>query len=308
MKQFVNTFTVLLLLFSGCMTTSAQDNIKMKYVPGPKDLEELSEKLVELESNEISTINDIKDYVKQVENFAVEYYLGPGKKRDIESIDKKDVTVKALRDVKNYADKMANGSTREMMECGILNTVIYHYNTGLNSERLSGQIDLPVVDAVTDEIQAWQKLENTLSDYYGYSAFMESQGGSMAYLAATGSAWNLAEARYNDTNMLLRAGFGRGFRSFQMIDNIKKNANETAKDLTSKATDLLDCEDDFKASPYYKEVSKGLTEACENLKTDMDAWINARVRLVACLEDQLIGISETQKLLTQIKKIGTPEQ
>lgn len=303
MKLLVNTFTVLLLLFSGCMATSAQDNLKMKYVPTAEDLEELTEKLIELESNELLTINDINDYVKQVENFAVEYYHG-----DVKSMDKKDVTVKALRDVKKYAEKKAYGSTHDMMECGILNTVIYHYNTGLNSKKLCGQIELPVVGAVTDEIQAWQKLENTLSDYYAYSAFMENQGGSMASIIATGSAWNLAEARYHDTNMLLKAGFGRGFRGFHMIDNIKKNATETVENLTSIANDLLDCEDDFKASPYYKEVSKGLTEACENLKTDMDTWINSRIKFVSCLEDQLIGISETQKLLTQIKKIATPEQ
>lgn len=303
MKRLVNTFTVLLLLFSGCMSTSAQDNLKTKYVPTPKDMEVLSEKLIELESNELSTINDIKDYVKQVENLAVEYYHG-----NIASMDKKDVTAKALRDVKNYAEKLSNGSTRDMMECGILNTVIYHYNAGLNSKKLCGQIDLPVVDAVTGEIQAWQKLENTLSDYYAYCGFMESQGGSMANLVATGSAWKLAEARYNDTNLLLRAGFGRGFRGSYMFDTIKKNANETVEYLTSKAKDLLDCEDDFKASPYYKEVSKGMTEACKNLKTDMEAWINSRTRLVACLEEQLIGINETQKLLSKIKEIGTPEQ
>ena len=32
MKRLVNIFTVLLLLFSGSMATSAQDNLKMKYV------------------------------------------------------------------------------------------------------------------------------------------------------------------------------------------------------------------------------------------------------------------------------------
>lgn len=298
MKQLVNTLTVILLLSSGLSTATANDRLKTKYVPTAEDMEELSEKLIELESNELLTINDINDYVKQVENFAVEYYHG-----DVKSMDKKDVTDKALRDVKKYAEKKANGSTRDMMECGILNTVIYHYNTGLNSKKLCGQIELPVVGAVTDEIQAWQKLENTLSDYYAYSAFMWNQGGSMASIIATGSAWRLAEARYNDTNMLLKAGFGRGFRDFYTIDTIKKNASETVENLTSEANDLLDCDDDFKASPYYKEVSKGLTEACENLQADMDAWINSRIKLVACLEDQLIGINETQKLLTEIKKI-----
>lgn len=298
MKQLVNTLTVILLLSSGLSTATANDRLKTKYVPTAEDMEELSEKLIELESNELLTINDINDYVKQVENFAVEYYHG-----DVKSMDKKDVTDKALRDVKKYAEKKANGSTRDMMECGILNTVIYHYITGLNSKKLCGQIELPVVGAVTDEIQAWQKLENTLSDYYAYSAFMGNQGGSMASIIATGSAWRLAEARYNDTNMLLKAGFGRGFRDFYTIDTIKKNASETVENLTSEANDLLDCDDDFKASPYYKEVSKGLTEACENLQADMDAWINSRIKLVACLEDQLIGINETQKLLTEIKKI-----
>ena len=90
MKRLVNTFTVLLLLFYGSMATSAQDNLKKKYVPTTKDLEELSEKLIELESNELLTINDINNYVKQVENFVVKYYHG-----NIASMDKKDVTVNA---------------------------------------------------------------------------------------------------------------------------------------------------------------------------------------------------------------------
>ena len=303
MKRLVNTFTAISLLFFGLLTTNANAELRTKYAPTPKDMEELAQKLINLESNELSTINNIKDYIKQVQHFAVEYYH-----RDTASMSEKFVADKALRDVKDYAEKKASGSTRDMMECGILNTVIYHYNIGLNSIKLRGQIDLPVVRAVTDEIEAWQKLENTLSDYYAYCGFLECQGGSMASGFATGRAWTLAEARYNDTNMLLKAGFGRGFRGFHMIDDIKKNANETVKDLTTIAKDLLDCEDDFKNSPYYKEVSNSLSEACKNLQTDMDAWIKARTSLVSCLDDQLIGINETLKLLSQIKTIGKPEQ
>ncbi len=304
MKRLVNTFTALLLMFSGLMTISANDELKTKYVPTAKDMEEFSQKLIELESNELSTFNDIKDYIKQVENYAMEYYHG-----NKSSMSKRDVASLALRDVQQYADKIkADGSTRDMMECGILYTVIFHYNTYLNSDELSGQIYLPVVSAVMHEVETWQKLENTLTDYYAYSAFMESQGGSMANIVATGSAWNIAEARYKDTNMLLNAGIADGARSFPMIDEIKRNANETVNFLISTAKDLLDCENDFKESTYYKEVSKGLTEACDNLKTDMEAWIIARLSVVGCLEERSIGIDATFKLLTQIKKIGTPEQ
>ena len=304
MKRLVNTFTVLLLLFSGLTTTSANDEIKRKYAPTPKDMQELSEKLIELESNELSTIDDIKEYIKQIENFAVDYYHG-----DISSMSKRYVADLALNDVKKYADDTKlSGSTRDMMECGILHTAIYHYKTALNSVELRGQIDLPVVDAVTHEIEAWQKLENTLCEYYAYSAFMQHQGGSLAQIGATGSAWSLAEARYNDTEMLLKAGFARRARNFPMVDDIGKKADETVKSLTATAKDLMDCDDDFKESAYYKEVSKGLTEACEKLSADMEAWINARISVVGCLEEQGIGIGETFKLLSKIKEIGTPEQ
>ncbi|MBO4723464.1 MAG: hypothetical protein J5629_11140 [Muribaculaceae bacterium] len=267
-------------------------------------MEVLSEKLIELESIELLTIDDIKGYIKQVENFAADYYHG-----SMSSMSKKDVAYRALNDVKKYADKTkASGSTRDMMECGILHTAVYHYKTALNSEELRAQIDLPVVDAVTHEIEAWQKLENTLCEYYAYSAFMQHQGGSLAQIGATGSTWSLAEARYNDTEMLQKAGFARRARNFPMVDDIRKKADETVKSLTATAKDLLDCDDDFKTSPYYNEVSKGLTAACENLSADMGAWINARISVVGCLEEQGIGIGETFKLLDNIIKIGSPEQ
>lgn len=303
MKRLVNTLTVLMLLSSGLINANANDEIKTKYNPYVKNVAGLSEKLIELDSNELSTIDDIKNYIKQVENLAEIYHQGTQPK------SKTKKALEALFDVENYADKTkASGSTRDMMECGILHTAIYHYKTAINSEKLRAQIDLPVVDAVTHEIEAWQKLENTLCEYYSYSAFMQHQGGSLAQIGATGSAWSLAEARYNDTEMLLTAGFAQRARNFPMVNDIRKKADETVKSLTATAKDLMDCDDDFKENTYYKEVSKGLTEACENLSTDMQTWINARISVVGCLEEQGIGIGETLKLLDNIKKIGAPEQ
>ncbi len=304
MKLLTNALTALLLLFSCLVATDANAEMRRQYAPTPQDLEELSEKLIELESNELLTIDDLKDYIKQVEDFAVAYYHA--KKS---TMDKRMLASRALEDVKKYADEIkANGSTRDMMECGFLNTAICHYYIAINSNEMRGQIILPVVDAMTDEIVAWQKLENTLTDVYAYSAFMENQGGSMASISASGSAWDLAEARRNDTDMLLKAGVADEARHFPMMDEMRKQATATVKFLTTRAKDLLDCDDDFKASPYYKEVSKGLTEACAKLDTDMDAWVSARIRVVGCLQEQGIGIDGTFKLLSQIKKIGTPEQ
>lgn len=303
MKHLVNTFTVLLLLITGTVATSANYEIKKKYVPTVKDLEGLSEKLIELESNELSTINDIKDYIKQVENLAETYHQGTISK----SKEKKALEV--LYDMEKYAEETkASGSTRDMMECGFLHSAAFHYKTALNSKELLGQIDLPVVNAVTNEIEAWLKLENTLNEYYAYSSFLHNQGGSMAGIAASGSAWRLAEARYNDTEQLLKAGFARGARDFPMQNDIKKKANDIVNSFTTTAKDLLDCDKDFKKSAYYKEVSKSMTEACQNLKTVMDTWVNKRLAMIACFEEQGIGISETFKLLDNIKKIGELEK
>lgn len=301
MKRLVNTVTVFLLLISGAFATSA--DAKVKPLPVVEDVAGFSEKLIEIESNELSTFNDVKDYIKQVENLAESYYT-EGK-----SLSKQEKTLKMLDEVAKYADNIkANGSTRDMMDCGILHTVIYHYKTGLNSKDLRGQIMLPVVSAVTDEIEAWLKLENTLSEYYAYSAFMNNQGGTIAYIFASGSAWQLAEARYNDTEQLLKAGFSSGARNFPMSNEIKEKANSIVNSFSTSAKDLMDCEDDFKESPYYNEVSKDLSEACKNLKTDLKAWINARLKVLGCLEDQGIGIGETLKLLDNIKKIGEQEK
>ena len=291
MKHLVNTFTVLLLLITGTVATSANYEIKKKYVPTVKDLEGLSEKLIELESNELSTINDIKDYIKQVENLAEAYHQGTISK----SKEKKALEV--LYDVEKYADETkAYGSTRDMMECGFLHTAAFHYKTALNSKELLGQIE------------TWLKLENTLNEYYAYSSFLHNQGGSMAGIAASGSAWRLAEARYNDTEQLLKAGFARGARDFPMQNDIKKKANDIVNTFTTAAKDLLDCDKDFKKSAHYKEVSKSMTEACQNLKTVMDTWVNKRLAMIACFEEQGIGISETFKLLDNIKKIGELEK
>lgn len=310
MKRFISTFTIIMLLATGFMALNADAKVKAKAKAKAKNnsitvknVPELSEKLIELESNELENTIDIKAFITQVESLAEAHFQGD------KTLNKREKTLKVLDEVAKYADKTkANGSTRDMMECGFLHTVIYHYKTGLNSRELLGQIDLPVVDAVTREIETWQKLENTLCEYYAYSAFMQHQGGSLAQIGASGSSWTLAEARYNDTDMLLKAGFSRGARNVPMSEKILEKADETVKYLTATANNFLDSDDTFKESTYYKEVSKSLIEACNNLNTDMDAWVKARMSVVGCLEKQDIGISETFKLLDNIKKIGTPEQ
>ena len=306
MKRFISTFTIIMLLATGFMASSADARVKTKAKNKSitvKNMDKLSEKLIELESNELENTADIKAFITQVENLAETYSQGDKK------LSKRDKTLKVLDEVAKHADKTkASGSTRDMMECGFLHTVINHYKTGLNSIELRGQIDLPVVDAVTREIETWQKLENTLCEIYAYSAFLQNQGGSLSQIEASGSAWRIAEARYNDTEMLLKAGFSRGARNFPMSGEIKEKANKTVESLTATAKDLLDCDDYFKESAYYTEVSKSLTEACKNLNTDMDAWVKARLNVLGCLEEQGIGIGETFKLLDNINKIGTPEQ
>ncbi|MBP5688796.1 MAG: hypothetical protein J6X22_09185 [Muribaculaceae bacterium] len=305
MQRLVNTFTVILLITAGVVAASANDKIKTKYRPTLQDMEVLSEKLIELESKELSTIDDLRDYMKQVEDFALDYYRG-----DMFSMGRNAVAFKALGEVEKYADDVkASGSTRDMMDCGFLHTSIHHYNTILNIEQLG--IKFKQNRVVTDETEAWLKLENTLNKYYAYSSYIFNQGGSMANLVASGSAWSLAEARYQDTYQLLKArfsGFAIGARNATSEDIIRKEANNVVASLTASANDLLDCDDSFKESPFYKEVSKGLSEACENLKTDMDAWISARLSMVICLEEQEIGTGETLKLLDNIKKIGEQEQ
>lgn len=301
MKRLVSTVAALLLLMTGVIASSANDKIK---APVVKNLEGLTEKLIELESNELSTIGDVKDYIKQVEDLAeIYHYATNGKSKKQKALD-------VLNDVEKYADEVkANGSTRDMMECGILHTAAYHYKTALNCEKMQAQIILPVVDAMRNEIVAWLKLENTLTNYYAYSSYLFNQGGSMAGLSATGSAWSLAEARCNDTEQLTKAKVASSAKRTPLDNKIKEKANELVLSFTSSAKDLINSDNDFKDSPYYNEVSKGLTEACENLKTDMEVWINARLGVIACYEEQsqIPVISETFKLIDKIKKIGEQE-
>lgn len=299
MKLLTNTLTVLLLLTIGVTSTSANDEIKTKYNPVVKDLEGLSDKLFDLECEELWSIEDLRDYVKQVENLAEIYYAGP----DTQS--KMEKALMMLEEAEKYADEVkAFGSTFDMTVCADIHAASYHYKTAIYGEVLGTKIELSRVRTVRNEIEAWLKLENTLINYYAYFTYLYYQGGSMAITVSSGCDWRLAEARYNDILQLLKADFASSTQSVVGEDKIREEANNLVTSFTASAKDLIDCDD---YNEDHKEVYKKLSMICENLKTDMDAWIDARLALVESFEEQGIGISETVKLIDNIKKIGEQE-
>ena len=288
-------------IMATCADANAKTKVKAKKQPVVKDFAGLSDNLIALE-NTYAT-NGFEYYANRVEEVAATYFQGN------KSLSKKEKTRQVLNALAKYADDtFANGSTADMMTCNYLYTAINHYKTALNYMIMQAKTKVPVVVIVTQEIKAWKNLEETLSELYSSYIYLKNEGGSLSYIFISGFAWHIAEVRYNDTEALLKAGFARKSNDLTNGEDIYTKANEAVNSFTSKVDELLNSDSYLKEDPSNAKMYEGLTILCKNLQTDMDAWIKARTSLVSCLDDQLIGINETLKLLSQIKTIGTPEQ
>jgi hypothetical protein len=301
MRKSIISFAVILLATAGLMAVSSEVNAKVNKPPEVKDVEALADKLIEIESIERSTINDIRDFIKQVETVAAPYLIGE------ESLSPKEKTFKVLDAVDNYAENKLEGSTRDMVEGGLLHALTYHYRAGLNTRDLQAQIEHNLVSAVSDEANAWQKLENTLNAYYAYLAFMHHEGGTLAQTQASGSVWRLAEARFNDTEKLVESGLDPNGRAVYGIDQVRKFSDEIVESFTQKAKYFIDNPGDFADNKYFNDAANGLNEACASLKGDLNDWIQERFRLMSHCNNAISVFGQTCILLDKIKKLGTLE-
>lgn len=292
-----------LVIISVIVALNSSVDAKAPARPAVKDVATLADKLIELESFELSTVIDLQDLAKQVETLAVPYVQGGN------SMTNQQKTLMVLDEVQKYAtDVKFQGSNIDMVEGGRLHALIYHYKTAINTRELRGQIEHHLITAVTRETEAWMKLENTLCEYYACLRYIYHQGGTMANLDASGCEWVLAEARYDDTQQWLQAGLDPNVKRAPMEEELIKKSNDIATSLIETANDLIDNAEDFKYSNYFPNVSTALKEACTKLNGDLQNWIKERRVLLALCKDQGMGLAQTFKLLDLIKERGDLEK
>jgi len=286
------------------MATSADANaktkVKAKKQPVVKDFAGLTDNLIAIEDT--YTINRFDFYANRVEEVAASYFQGN------KSLSKKEKTRQVLNALAKYADEtFANGSTADIMTCNYLHTIIYHYKTALNSMTMQAKTNVPVVVIVTQEINAWKDLEETLSDLYSSYIYLKNEGGSLSYIFISGFARHIAEVRYNDTEALLKAGFARKSNDLANGEDIYKKANEAVNSITSSIEEFVNSDSYLKEDPDNAKMYEGLSILCKRLQDDMDTWISTREALLTCLNNQSSGMSATYKLLDFIKNIDTEE-
>ena len=300
MKRYLTTFT-LILFAAGLMSISGKAPVH----PVGKDISVLADALLEIESKNPTTIDEMKTFVSQVETMAEPYFQGKKK-----SVSKSEKTLRVLDEVAKYADEVKqNGSTFDMVESGRLHTLIYHYKTSLNIGKMCEKADQKLVTAVNDEAEAWLKLENTLNNYYACSAYIFNEGASMSHIEASGKAWSLAELRYNDTEKILNEGLVPEAWNVAVKEELKKGSNNVVYELRKAAINLIGGRSgDFNDNKYLSEVTKDLNETCNTLDADMQSWIKARTALVAHSKDRMNGAMQTMSLFVQMKKIAKQEQ
>ena len=130
----------------------------------------------------------------------------------------------------------------------------------------------------------------------------------MANLDASGCEWELAEARYNDTQQWLRAELDPNVKIVPMEEELIKKSNGIATSLNETANDLINNAEDFKDSYYFQNVSTALKDASTKLNGDIQNWIKERRVLLALCKNQGIGLAQTFKLLDIIKELGDLEK
>ena len=303
MKRYLTTFT-LILFAAGLISTSGKAPVH----PVGKDISVLCDALLGIESKNPTTIDEMKTFVSQVETMAEPYFQGKKK-----SVSKREKTFQVLDDVAQYVnDIKMNGATFDMRDGGLLLALIYHYKTALHILTQSEQCGPLAAAAVKNEAEAWLKLEKTLCDYYASSSYILNEGGSISHLVSSGCAWSLAEARYNETEKMLKSGLGSSNTNVITKDKIEAKSKSVVAELKGIADRAIhSCSDDFKEGVYFGNVSNGLNEAVANLNDDMKAWIDARIKLLSYskdLNDQVFGTTQTMSLFEKITGLAEPEK
>ena len=274
-----------------------------------KSIETFAKSLRDMESKKVATVNEYKNLKAEIEKLAVPYFKSAYNKR-AKTVEQKTLAVLAQAD--EYAEKkLESGATFEMMDAGYIHKMSHSYNTYVAYEQmLNAATSSGERKAITSEIEAWLKLENVLREYCEYSSYLQTFGGSMAYLGVSGSAWSLAELRDKDLNDLNKIGFKATESKLSMSD-LNKSATSLVLDMNNDGKQLLESiDDDTKSSQQrlFDSVSKGITDAGKQLQVAFPKWIEARKCMLRYSKQPAKAVEATSALLNGIKKVAEPER
>ena len=229
---------------------------------------------------------------------------------DKNAVTKAQKTKAVLSQLDEYAAQVLEQSSNfDMADAGYIHKMSNSYFTfDTYDQMLSKASSSDARKAIESEIDTWISLQNALQDYCSNASYLESYGGSMALLGASGSGWTLSQIRYNDFGELLRIGtkasaskqsLGDMDIATTIIQNMEKNAKKLMESV----------DDDFKTTQpeYYNNFSKGITDATKKMADAMPKWLVARNKMLQYTANPKEAAEATKSLLEDIKKLTNNE-
>lgn len=171
-----------------------------------------------------------------------------------------------FNELKAVADKLAEGSTTDMMESGDISSAVAHYLTA--KYYCDDNRSKPLYQA---EMRDWLQFENELAGFYGQLATLANWGGSIAKVIASGSRVFLAEKRDDDYSQLKKGG---NFPNGEPMPISEARAN-----LIQELESAKSLEDDLVNDENYRKSLKEMREKADNLVVLLDKWLESRKKL-----------------------------
>ena len=198
--------------------------------------------------------------------------------------DENAMTDIVFNELKAVADKLAGGSTTDMMKSGDINCAVAKYLTAkVYCDEHRGN---PLYQA---EMRDWLQLENELANFYGELATLANWGGSISKVIASGSRVFLAEARDDDYSQLKKGGvFSKD--EPMTISEARANLIQELEDAKSLDDNLVDDEN-------YRKSLKSMRENADKIVALLDKWLASRKKLC---DAESIPESHTARLIDKL--------
>ena len=174
-------------------------------------------------------------------------------------------------DLRLLADSLSGGSTIEMVMCGRIWRGVCHYLTA--KDYCSGYSNNPLYQA---EMRDWLALEDELGSFYVDLAYLTYWGGTIAHVVASGSMWNLAEARQDDYSKLCKNGPFDTDKTWTIA-----SARENFLQELADAKSLEPYDGEMYDPEGYRALLKEMSECADRVAVLLDKWLDSRAKLCA---------------------------